>query len=155
MSIKDTEQEIETYLSAFKDDALGILAQQLRSHLKQETNPSMELVADSRLSVNIGYGFTEKAWDCYIGIIVYSKHINLSFPSGATLSDPQSLLQGTGSRVRHIRINTLQDVKAPAVADLLAKARANAFALAKGEPADQNNITTIINKISGKKKRPN
>ena len=155
MSMKDTEQEIAKFLSAFNNDVLGTLAQQLRSHLKQETKPTIELVADSRISVNIGYGFTEKAWDSYIGIIVYSKHINLSFPSGAILSDPQSLLQGTGSRVRHIRINKLQDVKAPAVADLLAQARADAFALVKGEPADQNNISTVINKISGKKKRPN
>ena len=99
----DTEQIIEEYLQLF-DKGISSLAMELRTHIQEETKPAFELVGDSVISVNIGYGFTEKAWDCYCAIIVYSKHINISFPSGAFLTDPHGLLEGTGKRIRHIKI---------------------------------------------------
>jgi hypothetical protein len=115
----------------------------------------MELVGDSTISVNIGYGFTPKAWDCYVAIIVYSKHINLSFPSGASLADPKKLLQGTGARIRHIRVNTLKDAQAPDVKDLLTNARDNALAAVDSASEKKTGIETIIKAIKGKKRRPN
>jgi len=81
------------------------------------------LVGDSTISLNIGYGFTTKDWDCFCAIIIYRKHINLSFPSGAYLSDPQQLLRGTGNRIRHIRINDINDLENAAVEVILNEAR--------------------------------
>ncbi len=147
------DQQIARFLAPFSDD-ISALAQELRGYLKKETNPTTELVGDSRISLNIGYGFTEKAWDCYCAIIVYSKHINISFLSGATLTDPQKLLQGTGSRIRHIRISELKDARVPAVRKLLQVARKNALALVEEAPSKQAAIRTIVKPISGKKKRP-
>ena len=79
--MNNTEQQIAKFLEPFNNE-ISSLAQRLRIHLKQETKPTIELVGDSTLSVNIGYGFTEKAWDCFCAIIVYSKHINISFLQG-------------------------------------------------------------------------
>ncbi len=131
------------------------LAQQLRTYLKAETQPTIELVADSNISVNIGYGFTQKAWDCYCAIIVYSKHINISLPSGAGLLDPEGILHGTGKRVRHIKIQDFEDIKKPAVRNILMEARALAIAKLKEEPSQSDGVRTIIKPISGIKKRPN
>ena len=78
--LSDTEQQIATFLDSFNSE-IASLTQQLREYLRKETKPTTELVGDSTISLNIGYGFTEKAWDCYCAIIVYSKHINISFPS--------------------------------------------------------------------------
>jgi len=147
------EQQIAKFLAPFSDE-IRDLAQQLRDYLKAKTNPTIELVGDSHLSVNIGYSFTEKAWDSYCAIIVYSKHINISFPSGAKLTDPQGLLQGTGSRIRHIRISEFKDVKKPAVTKLLLEARNNALALVDEKRTDQDEVRTIVKSISGKKRRP-
>ena len=149
----NSEQQIASFLAPFSED-VRVLAQQLRDYLKKETKPTTELVGDSHISVNIGYGFTEKAWDCYCAIIVYSKHINVSFPSGATLTDPQELLQGTGSGIRHIRIGELKDIRIPAVRKLLEAARKKALALVKETPSKQSTIRTIVKPISGKKRRP-
>lgn len=147
------EQQIEQFLQPL-DDALKTLVQQLRVYLKKETKPTIELAFDSYNSVNIGYGFTEKAWDCYCGIIVYSRHVNLSFPAGASLADPKKLLQGTGSKVRHIRINSLDDIKQPAVLKLLKQARKNKLARVADKPQDPNPLRTLIKPTSGKKRRP-
>ena len=149
----DTEQQIKKFLEPFNNEIIS-LAIQLRDFIKEETKPSTELVGDSTISLNIGYGFTEKAWDCFCAIIVYSKHINLSFPSGAFLSDPQGLLQGTGKKIRHIRISNLSDVKAPAVKGLLLEARNRSIDLLSESTIERDNTRTIIKPISGNKKRP-
>ena len=146
------EKQIGRYILPFNDE-IGLLAQQLRDYIRKETKPGTELVGNSTQSLNIGYGFTEKAWDCYCAIIVYSKHINISFPSGASLSDPQGLLKGIGSRIRHIRINELTDVKTPGVNALLMEARDKAFALVIDKGLKQDNIKTIIKQISGVKRK--
>ena len=150
---ENTEQQIANFLLPFNDD-IRSLAQQLRIYLKKETKPIIEMVFDSYNSVNIGYGFTTKAWDCYCGIVVYSKHINLSFPSGAFLTDPQKLLQGTGSKIRHIKISRLGDVKQAAFKELLLEARNNALKLAKEGHTKQDEIKTVIKLNPGKKRRP-
>ena len=126
----DHEKQIAQYLSLF-DQKPGLLAQELRLSMKKETRPMYELVADSTISLNIGYGFTKRAWDCYCAIIVYSKHINLSFPSGASLSDPDRLLQGKGKRVRHIKVRSLDEVKQYAIRTLISEAKNNALEISK------------------------
>lgn len=151
--MNDTEQQIKKFLEPFNNEIIS-LAIQLRDFIKEETKPSTELVGDSTISLNIGYGFTEKAWDCFCAIIVYSKHINISFPSGAFLSDPHGLLQGTGKKIRHIRISNLSDVKAPAVKGFLLEARNRSIDLLSESPIEKDIIRTIIKPISGIKKRP-
>ncbi len=147
------EQQIVKFLEPF-DSEISSLAQKLRDYLRKETKPTIELVGDSTISVNIGYGFTEKAWDCFCAIIVYSKHINISFPSGAFLSDPHGLLQGTGKRIRHIKIRNYDDINAPAVRNLLLEARDKALALVEDNSGKEYSFKTIVKPISGIKKRP-
>lgn len=146
------EQQIEKYLESFNSE-IASLAQQLRDFLKKETKPTTELVGDSTISLNIGYGFTEKAWDCFCAIIVYSKHINVSFPSGTSLSDPKELLQGTGKKIRHIKIKKFDDIKSPDVQDLLLEAKNIAWDLLEVKADIKLNIKTIVKPIAGIKKR--
>ena len=151
--MNDAEQQIKKFLEPFNNEII-LLATQLRDFIKEETKPSTELVGDSTISLNIGYGFTEKAWDCFCAIIVYSNHINISFPSGAFLSDPHGLLQGKGKKIRHIRISNLSDVQAPAVKGLLLEARNRSLDLLSESSIERDNTRTIIKPISGIKKRP-
>lgn len=46
---------------------------------------------------------------CYIKPA--KKHINLGFWWGAKMDDPDGLIQGTGEKMRHIKINGLGEVK--------------------------------------------
>lgn len=148
------ELQIARFLAPFKPE-IQTLTQQLRDYLKEKTQPTTELVGDSTISVNIGYGFTAKAWDCYCAIIVYSKHINLSFPSGTSLSDPHSLLQGSGKRIRHFKVKSFEDVQTPELMAILKEARENAFSLLGKNTGKSVPLRTIIKPISGIKKRPN
>lgn len=151
--MQQTEAQIETYLSPFKEE-IQVLARQLRHYLKKSTAPAVEIVADSVNSLNIGYGFTEKAWDCYCAIIVYRNHINISFPSGAGLSDVHGLLHGSGKRVRHLKLKSMKDVDTKEVLGLLLQARDLARKAAPEEIPENQVVRTLIKQVSGIKKRP-
>lgn len=50
---------------------------------------------------------------CYIG--VHREHANLGFYYGAQLSDPEGLLEGTGKKLRHIKVRDIEEVDRPAL----------------------------------------
>ena len=141
--MKNPEQQISAVLEPYPPE-IQRLAQDLRVYLKEKTKPTYELAGKLAQSFNIGYGFTTTAWDCYCAIIVYRKHINLSLPSGAFLSDPEGLLHGTGSRVRHLKLNCLEDLKTDAVNRILSEAKKNALGPGgpRGEVPDR--VTTVV-----------
>ncbi len=151
--MENSENLIDQFLLPF-DDRLVSLVQELRQFFKGKTKPKYELVGDSTISVNIGYGFTEKAWDCFCAIIVYSKHINLSFPSGAFISDPKNLLIGTGKRVRHIKIADFDDMTNPDVLNLILEAKSRALENFDNKNFQFKDVKTIVKPIKGIKKRP-
>jgi len=57
---------------------------------------------------------------CYIA--VHAKHLNLGFYHGTALKDPSRLLEGSGKKLRHVKIRDLQSAKDPALRRLLEQA---------------------------------
>jgi len=56
------------------------------------------------------------------GIYVVSDHVNLSFFSGTELNDHKGLLEGTGKRMRHIKLQKLSDIDAKVLTALIQQA---------------------------------
>jgi hypothetical protein len=68
----------------------------------------------------IGYGVGPKKMSehfCYIG--AHSNHVNLGFYFGAELVDPEGLMEGTGKKLRHIKVRTVEDVGRSALRQLI------------------------------------
>jgi hypothetical protein len=68
----------------------------------------------------IGYGVGLKKMSehfCYIS--VSRNHINVGFMYGAELPDPERLLDGSGKLLRHVRITRPEELKDPALRELL------------------------------------
>ncbi|MGE3757551.1 MAG: DUF1801 domain-containing protein [Pseudobdellovibrionaceae bacterium] len=57
------------------------------------------------------FSTSEKMSDAYCMIPIYSNHFNLGFNKGTLLEDPNGLLQGTGSLIRHIPIGRAEDYR--------------------------------------------
>src|SRR6185436_19487168 len=95
------------------DREIQDLAFQLRALVLEEMAPCYENIYDAYSAVAIGYGASERLSDGVFHIAVYSKHVNLGFNDGATLDDPKGILQGKGSRIRHITIKTPDDLNSP------------------------------------------
>ena len=147
--MEDSEKVIADFLGSYPED-LRAFAQDLRVWLKKETKPVYELAGISAQSFNIGYGFTTTAWDCFCAIIVYRKHINLSLPSGAKLNDPEGVLHGTGSRVRHLKIESVADLKTPACRATLKQARENALDVLLSETPAHEGVKTVVKRRAAK-----
>jgi len=49
----------------------------------------------------------------------FKTHVNVGFFHGAVLEDPAGLLQGTGKRMRHVKLNPDREVSAAALSDLI------------------------------------
>ena len=54
---------------------------------------------------------------CYIG--AFQAHVNLGFYYGALLSDPVGLLEGTGKKLRHIKVRNVVEVENPHLRQLV------------------------------------
>jgi hypothetical protein len=65
------------------------------------------------------YGLGTKMAQQVFYVAGYTSHANLGFWFGSNTHDPQKLLEGTGKRLRHVKLRTLQDVDRPALGELL------------------------------------
>ena len=73
----------------------------------------------------LGYGPTDAGFDRILYVTVFEKHLNLGFFFGGFLPDPEGLLVGSGKRMRHLKIRSLQEAENPAITRLLAQAWAD------------------------------
>ncbi len=53
---------------------------------------------------------------------VFNTHVNVGFPAGASLQDPLKLLEGTGKRMRHVKLRTANGVDSRALGELIERA---------------------------------
>ncbi len=55
----------------------------------------------------------------------FKAHVNVGFFRGAQLSDPKSLLEGTGKMMRHVKLRPADDIDDDALLDLINAAYAD------------------------------
>ena len=53
---------------------------------------------------------------------VHKRHVNVGFYTGASLPDPAGLLEGSGIRMRHVKVRAGHDINKKALAALIASA---------------------------------
>src|SRR5712691_3336244 len=149
--------ELKKFLKPF-DREIQQLALQLRALVLEEMGPCYENIYDAYSAVAIGYGTSDRLSDGIFHIAVYSKHVNLGFNDGASLDDPKGILQGAGSRIRHITIKTPQDLERPELRAYIRRARKKALNDARklGEPAPRKpeGVVSTVKAIYPKKRRP-
>jgi hypothetical protein len=73
----------------------------------------------------LGYGPTDSGFDRIVYVTVFENHLNLGFFFGGFLPDPEGLLVGSGKRMRHLTIRSVQESENPAITSLLAHAWAD------------------------------
>jgi hypothetical protein len=71
------------------------------------------------------YRLTDSGVGHLFYIAVFEAHVNLGFFFGGSLPDPERLLVGSGKRMRHIPIRSVQACENPAITSLLAHAWAD------------------------------
>ena len=121
------EAQIAAFLAKY-DPAVVKEAKAARRALRKAMPTAHELVYDNYNALAIGYAPGDRPKDVILSIALYPRWVTLFFLQGATLADPDGLLEGKGSTVRSIRLERARDLeKAPVVA-LMERARASARA---------------------------
>ena len=77
----------------------------------------------------IAFGRSMKMRGLLFAIIAHAAHVNLQLADGAELPDPDGLIEGTGKRIRHVKIRSVEAASAP---PLLAIIRAQLAARPEG-----------------------
>jgi hypothetical protein len=72
---------------------------------------------------------------------VYPRHVNIGFNGGVRLPDPGKLLAGTGTAIRHVRVDDASRLDDPALATLVRTAAA--MAGYKARPGKRGEIKVI------------
>lgn len=66
---------------------------------------------------------TACAGDAAFGYVnAFKAHASVGFFLGASLADPDGLLEGTGKRMRHVKLRPGEEIDAAALSDLIAAA---------------------------------
>jgi hypothetical protein len=97
------------FLAAYNPSIVE-LALALRQIVLEEAPDASESVYQV-YTVAIWFGFSGKMKDSFCYITTHAKHVNLGFPRGATLPDPNRVLQGDGKAMRHIKFHSEGDLE--------------------------------------------
>jgi hypothetical protein len=108
--------ELEDFLSGFSPETQG-LALELRDQVLDLAPGAIEQIdVPAHL---LGYGYAKTYTHLICVIILQKDYVNLGFPRGVDLEDPEALLEGTGQKARHVKIYNIEDATAPGVLSLL------------------------------------
>ena len=123
MKGKTAEAQIKAFLAKYSP---GIAAElrAARRHLRAQFPRGHELVYDNYNALVFGFSATERTSDAFLSIAGYPRWITLFFLSGVGLDDPEGLLEGSGSKVRGIRLESARQLLEPAVKRLIGQAMA-------------------------------
>jgi len=111
------DADVEAWFSD-PDNVLRAVARPLFEQMRKSGADVRELLHDSCPTVCV-----EDAAFAYVN--AFAAHVNVGFFQGASLEDPAGLLEGSGKRMRHVKLRWGQPVDEPALAGLIEAAYAD------------------------------
>jgi len=108
-------------LLQLSEETMRPIVTALRGTVFQVDRNACEVVRLGDRAATYGVG-PRKMLDGYAYILPHKNWVNLGFYQGADLADPAGLLEGTGARMRHVKIRSVDDANQPAVQALIRQA---------------------------------
>ena len=108
-------------LLAITQPALHPILTRLRQIIREAKPDIYEEVRLGDRAASYGLG-PRKIIEGVVYIMPFDKWINLGFYQGADLPDPQNRLEGTGKKLRHVKIRAVDECETQAIRDLLTAA---------------------------------
>jgi hypothetical protein len=121
----DAEKQLGGFIGKFTR-AHGSMIRGVRKELRRRFPSANELVYDNYNFFVIGYCTTERPSDAFISIVASANGVGICFVHGASLPDPEGVLQGSGKQTRFIHLETAAMLGRPEIKALLLVAAARA-----------------------------
>ena len=128
--------------------ATARLIRECRAEVRKLLPTAIELVYDNYNFFVLGYCTTERPSSCIVSLAAAANGVGLSFYRGASLRDPEHLLQGSGKQNRFVRLPSVDILRDPAVLTLIRAA----VALAEPPLSASGRGRTIIQSVSAKQR---
>ncbi len=122
MSLSKTKYGTFDDLVAGHDPKIEQIARGLRTLILRLDANAVEVVRLGDHAASFGLG-PKKMSEAYAYIMPKAAYVNLGFYNGAALVDPDGLIEGTGKRLRHVKVRSSEDVAQPALCRLITAAR--------------------------------
>lgn len=103
-----------------------------------------ELVYDNYNALGCGFSTGPKASGVVISVVAYPRWVTLFFFNGATLEDREGMLQGSGRKIRSLRLQPFALLRSEAVSALMEDAT-KPF---RQSLATQPRLTTLIRSVA-------
>ncbi|HSJ56199.1 MAG TPA: DUF1801 domain-containing protein [Anaerolineae bacterium] len=116
---------VDEYIGSLEDEQARV-AGQLRAMVHDEVPEAIEAIKWAQPVFELDGPF------CYIK--AFQRYVNLGFFRGATLPDPAGILEGTGDRMRHVKLAHLDDIQEGPVRELIRQAVA--LNVREGDPTE-------------------
>lgn len=120
--VTDSDAQFREILAASAPEVAAV-AWRARELVFDVLPDAVEVVWLTQRSAGYGFG-PRKMRDQFVWLLPFARHVAMAFPFGTELDDPDGLLQGTGAKVRNVRLETPDDVARPALRSLLERALA-------------------------------
>src|SRR3954463_2728935 len=117
----DPQAQLDAFIDKFTPE-VGVLTRQLFEKRKARIPGATILVYDNYNALAIGFAPGERAGHAVLSLAVMPRWVTLCFLFGVGLPDPYGLLNGSGSRGRHVRRHPPEAFDAPRVQVLIAAA---------------------------------
>lgn len=147
MPTASARTQVAGFIARF-DPAVAKLARAARAKLRKRFPTALELVYDNYNALAIGYGPTDRTSDAFLSLAIYARGVNLYFLYGATLPDPDGLLEGNGTRGRFVRLERAAQLDEVKVASLVTRAAERA----RVPLAPRGRGQTIVKSVSAKQR---
>ena len=118
-------KQLEAFIAKFEPTTAKLI-RECRAEVRTLLPTAVELVYDNYNFFVIGYSSTERPADCIVSIAAAANGVGLSFYYGASLPDPEHLLQGSGKQNRFVRLPSVETLRVPGVLALIHAAVAQA-----------------------------
>ena len=100
------------------EETLRPIVTSLREVIVAVDPDTCEVVRLGDRAATYGVG-PRKMLDGYAYILPYKRWVNLGFYQGVDLADPEGLLEGTGAKMRHVKIRSVDEARQAAIRALV------------------------------------
>ena len=142
------EAQLDGFIDKFTPE-VAALTRALLAKAKARIPGATIMVYDNYNALAIGFGPNDKAGQAILSLAVMPRWVTLCFLRGVRLPDPHKLLNGSGSRVRNVRLMTPEAFDDPRIDALIGEALARSDVPI--DPAGEQRL--IIKSISAKQRR--
>ena len=107
------------------EDLVHMTERPLQPVIRRLRKIIIEIDADACEVVRLGdraatYGVgPKKMSEGYVYLLPHASWVNLGFYKGADLKDPKNLMEGTGAKMRHVKIRSIEDADQPGIRALI------------------------------------